>query len=51
MHHSDVSSMLRGTIICCFCIVSTSSLRGSWGAYDNLLKAPGIAVCNPLTVS
>ena len=45
LYHSNVSSMPRGTIICCFCSLSRSSLTGSWIAYATCLGV-GMAGCH-----
>ena len=37
LHHSDVSSMASGTVICWFCSLSYSSFRCSYKAYATLL--------------
>ena len=37
LHHLDVSLMSRGTIICCFCSLLSSSHTGSGNAYTTLL--------------
>ena len=40
LHHSDVSSMSRSTMICCFCSLSSCSHSGPWSAYGILLGRP-----------
>ena len=37
LDHSNVSSTPRDTIICYFCSLSNSTLRGSWSTYTTLL--------------
>ena len=37
LYHSAVSSTSNGTIMCCFCSLSSSSLSGCCGAYDTIL--------------
>ena len=37
LHHSKVPSMTRGTMICCFCILSSTPYNGSWNALATLL--------------
>ena len=51
LHHSDVLSKPRGTIIYCFCNLSSSCFRGSWSGYTSILKGPDEAGCCPSPVN
>ena len=48
LYHLDVSSTPSGTFICCFCNLSSSTLRGSCSACTILLGIPDMAGWHPL---
>ena len=50
LHHFDISSTPSGTIICCFCSWSSSSLSGSWSSYATSLEVLGMVSCPTLPV-